>query len=133
MEKAVFTMHSYKFIKVDMNLDKPISGDLSLELKPSGIFDAKTLKYELVFDFIAKLGRSKLIQIKCKALFDLSAPEIPDYFYANSIAIVFPYVRAFISTITLQANIGKPIILPTYNLLSLKKQLEENTSFTNLG
>lgn len=36
--------------------------------------------------------------------------DIPDYFYANSIAILFPYVRAFVSTVSLQANIP-----PNYN------------------
>lgn len=127
MEKAAFTMRGYKFIKVELNFDKPLLDDLKLELIPRGIFNSKNLQYELFFDFIAKAGRSKVVQIRCRALFDLSSPEIPDYFYANSIAIVFPYVRAFISTVSLQANIGKPIVLPTYNLTSLKEQLRSNT------
>ena len=36
--------------------------------------------------------------------------DIPDYFYPNSLAIVFPYVRSFVSSVTLQANIESPIL-----------------------
>lgn len=58
-----------------------------------------------------------------KLLFD----EIPAFFYKNSIAIAFPYLRSFISTLTLQANI-KPIILPLMNLSELEKPLKDNTT-----
>lgn len=52
--------------------------------------------------------------------------EIPDYFYANSLAIIFPYIRAFVSTITLQSNMH-PIVLPTVNLMGLSEKLKRNT------
>lgn len=52
--------------------------------------------------------------------------DIPDFFYANSIAIIFPYIRAFVSTLTLQANIP-PIVLPTLNLSQLRTILRDNT------
>lgn len=121
-------MQNYQFTKVEMDFDKPISDNLSLGLKPRGVFDSNALEYHLFFEFVARSGRHKLIHITCKALFTLSSSDIPDYFYANSIAIVFPYIRAFVSTISLQANIGRPIVLPTYNLSSLKDQLLANTS-----
>lgn len=41
-------------------------------------------------------------------------------------AILFPYIRAFVSTVTLQANV-MPILLPTVNLSSLESRLRENT------
>lgn len=52
--------------------------------------------------------------------------EIPNYFYANSLAIIFPYIRAFVSTITLQSNMH-PIVLPTVNLMGLSEKLKRNT------
>ncbi|MBK7039827.1 MAG: protein-export chaperone SecB [Bacteroidetes bacterium] len=52
--------------------------------------------------------------------------EIPTFFYKNCIAIIFPYLRAFLSTLTLQANV-KPLILPLMNLSGLEKPLIENT------
>ncbi len=56
----------------------------------------------------------------------LKLEDIPPYFYVNSIAIIFPYVRAFISTVTLQSNIP-PIVLPTMNLTELAVPLKKNT------
>jgi len=72
------------------------------------------------------------VRVNCKAIFDFDddAKEagIPDYFYKNSIAIVYPFIRSFISSLTLQANV-KLILLPTMNLSSLEAPLKENTTF----
>lgn len=58
------------------------------------------------------------IKVHCSAVFNFGCSikfeEIPSYFYANSIAIIFPYVRAFISTVTLQANIDENLFLKKY-------------------
>ncbi|QJB42780.1 protein-export chaperone SecB [Chitinophaga oryzae] len=42
-------------------------------------------------------------------------------------ALVFPYLRAFITTLTSVANLN-PLILPTYNLSNLGTQLKERTT-----
>ncbi|MBZ9786418.1 protein-export chaperone SecB [Psychroflexus sp. CAK57W] len=55
-----------------------------------------------------------------------SLEEVPTYFYKNSIAILYPYLRAFVSSVTLQANI-KSVILPTMNLSSLEPELLNST------
>lgn len=73
-----------------------------------------------------------VVQLESIALFQMednvkTIDEIPDYFYANSIAIVYPYLRAFVSTLTLQSN-AKPMVLPTMNLSSLEGDLRKNTS-----
>jgi len=52
--------------------------------------------------------------------------DIPDYFYPNAIAILFPYVRAFVSTLTLQANMPA-LVIPTMNLTALKDDFKNNT------
>ncbi|MBQ2321387.1 MAG: protein-export chaperone SecB, partial [Bacteroidales bacterium] len=44
----------------------------------------------------------------------------------NSVAIIFPYIRAFVSTISLQANVN-PIVLPTINLTGLTGELKRQT------
>lgn len=43
---------------------------------------------------------------------------------------VIPYVRAFISSVSVQAGIP-PIVLPTYNLSVLQEELKENTRVEN--
>ena len=73
---------------------------------------------------------NEVVNVRCVARYSFhdihSLDEVPDYFYSNSIAILFPYVRAFVSTLTLQANVA-PILLPTLNLSELQNVLKENT------
>lgn len=86
----------------------------------------------MTFNFLAKSDDTDIsaIEIDCSAEFKFqdvnSLEEIPDYFYANSIAIIFPYLRAFVSTVTLQANIV-PLLLPTMNLSNLQVELKAHT------
>lgn len=136
MEKAAFTLKDYKFIKVELDLTNFTSSSLQLVIEPEGIFNNSNGQYELSFIFKAisesknKKEQNQIIFVKCVAFFefkDISKFEdIPEYFYTNSIAILFPYIRAFVSTLTLQANIP-PIVLPTMNLSSLHEKLKANS------
>ena len=71
-----------------------------------------------------------VITVRCKAVFEFKEPlslkDIPSFFYPNSIAILYPYVRAFVGTLSLQSNI-KPIMLPTLNLSGLEGILKNQT------
>ncbi|RZJ89921.1 MAG: hypothetical protein EOO20_09620, partial [Chryseobacterium sp.] len=53
--------------------------------------------------------------------------DIPEYFYPNCAAIIFPYIRAYVSIITTQAN-QPGIILPTINLSAIGPDIQKNTS-----
>lgn len=54
--------------------------------------------------------------------------DISSFFYTNASAILFPYLRAYISTLTnLSGN--RSIILPTMNLTNLAAELKANTTF----
>jgi preprotein translocase subunit SecB len=132
MEKAAFRLDSYHFDKVSLNFRTFAGTELNLEFKPSGMFHVKKGRYDLSFEVIVKCEntKSEVANVSCKSFFTfndlISKDEIPDYFYPNSIAIIFPYIRAFIGTLSLQANV-KPILLPTVNLTGLTKQLKDNT------
>lgn len=120
-------MREYKFTKVNIDFSEPFD-EFSLSLIPRGEFYRSEHLYYLSFDFSANSNEKTVVRVICEACFVLSSDEIPEFFYANSIAIVFPYVRAFISTISLQANIVPPIVLPTLNLSSLRDDLRESTT-----
>lgn len=136
MEKASFSLKDYKFINVELDFSNIDFSSLELSIEPEGVFHNSTRFYELSFVFKAnaeiknKSEMKQIIFVKCIAFFEfkeiLKFEDIPDYFYPNSIAILFPYIRAFVSTLTLQANIP-PIVLPTMNLLSLQEKLKTNT------
>lgn len=132
MNKAIFSLDSYKFEKVKIDFSKKASNSLNLAFIPTGSFLSKQSIFELKFVFTAHTSdvADPFVEIECIALFkfenNMQLEDIPPYFYRNCIAIIFPYIRAFISTVTLQANIP-PIILPTMNLSSLENPLREST------
>ncbi|MFB3306812.1 hypothetical protein [Pseudomonas sp. AMR01] len=134
MEKASFSIEKYLFSKVNIDLENHTSNKRSIDFKPSGVFKQDSSTYDLTFDFSAYTESDKdaqpFVTSRCIGTFKFSSlssfEEIPSYFYRNSIAILFPYLRAFVSMVTIQANIP-PVVLPTMNLASLEVPLKENT------
>ena len=132
MENAAFRIDSYHFVKASLNFNIPDDATLGIGIFPSGVYHQKDGCY--VLDFVVKVeckeNQTEVVNVNCRAEFIFSEhmklEDIPSFFYPNSLAIVFPYVRAFVSTITLQANVH-PIILPTLNLMGLTEELRSNT------
>lgn len=133
MEQAKFSFKGFRILDAEMHFAK-VTGNLKLQFYPEGLFDAETHQYHLHLSFRAINNNSEedvIVQIESISFFQMEdtvtrVEEIPTYFYANSIAIVFPYLRAFVSTLTLQSN-AKPMVLPTMNLSSLEAELCRNT------
>ena len=132
MQKASFSILSYQFDKVELDLSKHIDKELGLSFETNGVFAQEPSQYELIF--VVKLGNDELekpfVIIQCRGVFEFenvnSLDEIPDFFYRNAIAILFPYVRAYLSLVTTQANVPG-IILPILNLSDLEEGLRKNT------
>lgn len=133
MNKAAFYLDKYRFEKVNIDFSKKTTNDIDIAFNPKGVFNKQNSDFKLVIVFSAKSGQSKdnFIEVECVSTFkfkeNTNFEDVPTYFYRNSIAIIFPYIRAFVGTITLQANIP-PIVLPTLNLASLETPLRENTT-----
>lgn len=134
---ASFQLTDYHFSKVTLDSALIINNDISVSFDLGGVFslsDEKRISnYKLTFEIAGKCKDSEVpfITVECIADFSFegvtSIETVPDYFYQNSIAILFPYIRAYVSLVTNQANI-KPIILPTLNLTKLSAPLKENTT-----
>jgi preprotein translocase subunit SecB len=132
MEKAAFSISKYQFDKVNIDLTNYKSKDIKLDFNTNGIYFEEKKEFELQFNVKAlNENESPFVQVNCVGTFTFenvnSFEEIPDFFYRNSIAILFPYLRAYVSIVTTQAN-GPGIILPTLNLSSLENTLRKNTS-----
>lgn len=133
MEQAKFSFKAFRILDAELHFAK-VTGNLNLQFYPEGLFDADTHQYHLHLSFRAindNADEDVVVQLESIALFQMEdsvtkVEEIPSYFYSNSIAIVFPYLRAFVSTLTLQSN-AKPMVLPTMNLSSLEEELRRNT------
>lgn len=132
MEKAAFKLDNYHFTKASLDFNIPNNAELNISFNPKGVFYKKDAHYDLVFDVTVECLETgtEVVKVSCEASFsfgkNISIEEIPNYFYPNSLAIVFPYVRAFVSTISLQANV-QPVVLPTVNLMGLTEKLKEQT------
>ena len=133
MKKAAFSIINYQFDKVFIDLNNHSSNDLTLSFDTSGTYFSETKTFELRFrvKVTQKIEQNPFTEISCKGTFkfeDLDGFDaIPEFFYRNSIAILFPYVRAYLSLVTTQANVPG-IILPTLNLSNLETELKRNTT-----
>lgn len=133
MKSAAFKLNNYIFDKINLDFENVNNkSTFVVDFKPSGEYEPTKGIYTLTFLFEAFIEEYKenVISVRCKAKFQfnelLSLEDIPTFFYANSIAILYPYVRAFVGTISLQSNI-KPIMLPTLNLSGLENILIKQT------
>lgn len=133
MEKAKFQFIGYKFNKISIDYSNyPADNPIEISFNPHGTYSEEKSLFNLFFVFKASQveGNKLFAEISCEGDFqfpeNLEFNEIPDYFYLNSIAILFPYIRAFISIITIQTN-QAPFILPTLNLSYLKEELKKNS------
>jgi preprotein translocase subunit SecB len=134
MQNASFSIVNYQFDKISIDLTNHKNANLSTFFDTSGIFISENSIYELTFlvkVFNNEDKENPFISVRCKGVFKFenvsTLDQIPDFFYRNCIAILFPYVRAYISLVTTQANVPG-IILPTYNLSNLEEGLRKNTS-----
>lgn len=133
MKRATFSFEGYTFEEFKIITANKPTDDISIKIDPSGVFNQNENNFLLKLNFQAFDEANEdieFVQCKLNALFVFSEKiesieNIPNYFYSNSIAIVFPYLRSFISSLTIQANI-KPVILPTMNLGSLSEPLKNN-------
>ena len=80
------------------------------------IADGVTL--EIVYE-----GRTHSAEIKNKEGLD----NLNNLFFVNAPALLFPYIRAYISTLTNLSGFD-PINLPTLNMSGLGEDLKKNTS-----
>lgn len=130
--KAAFSLNDFKFIKVKLDYTHHNKENkINVIFEPAGTFINESKSYELHLHFSAnEVKKGKKVSffettIVASFCFESvnSLDDIPEYFYANSLAIIYPYIRAFVSSISLQSNV-KPLILPTLNLGMLKDVLK---------
>ena len=112
----------YRVSKVEFYLNKTEkqSNELNVEVSSDKEVDKelKNMLVELNVEIGDKDESPFFMSICLEGLFELSQDYL-DYdinlFYSNALSILYPYVRAIVSTYTAGANI-KPVILPTINI-----------------
>jgi preprotein translocase subunit SecB len=108
--------------------------EFRIECAPSGIINNKTSEFLLNFKVkIIDKTNNVNIEVDTEAIFkfthDSAQGELDNFFYINSSAILFPYIRAYIATLTTLS--GESIVPPTLNLTNLGDELRKNTTTFN--
>jgi len=133
MALSQFQFLGYKILKSSIELEENISESSGLEIgfKTSGAVNKKDLTFNLNLTVIIKNSENSLnIEINSIGNFKFEPVDdigdISGFFYTNASAILFPYIRAYIGTLTNLSGL-KAINLPTLNLTNLAEDLKQNT------
>jgi preprotein translocase subunit SecB len=131
------TESSFKFngFRILRSLIDRKEGELSkqfkINFKPAGKYFVSKNRFRLQLG-LHVLNDSGLLTIELDAIADYEikgsddGQKLSNFFYINAPAILFPYIRAYISTLTTLSGIPT-VTLPTLNLTNLAEELERNT------
>jgi len=131
-KKAGFQFVGFKVIKSHIEkkgFDK-VGTDLELGFKPRGEKDSTKNIFNLYLGIlISDKEKQFIVDIEIVGFFkyeNIDNDDIRDnYFYINAPAILFPYVRAYVSTLTALSGY-ETITMPTMNLTLLGDTLKKN-------
>lgn len=137
--KAAFNLKEIVFEKVSFQSDlfdanEPIKISLSAKghLYAGESMAVVSLSVNLISE--NQTEENAFISLFVRSTFQMqnvsSLNEIPHFFYANAVAIVFPYVRAFVTNITTQAGFAA-IIIPILKLTQIGDELSHNFSLAD--
>ena len=120
------------FVLTDIKGESIISPEMSLKIDLNGEHLVKECAFTLYMK-VSITNKDKSIKVTTEAVaryeFDKECnnTELDNYFYVNAPAILFPYIRAYIATLSTLSGLTNPIMLPTLNLSKLAGQLKNNT------
>lgn len=109
-----------------------VGGNVNIDFNVSSTYFVKesVVAIKLIFRSNCNAQVDPFCETTCNCEFSFKnvneKNDIPEYFYSNSVAIIFPYLRSFVSMITMQANFGEPIVLPLLNLSAIGKVIKND-------
>lgn len=132
-KKSGFQFDGFQILKSHIEkrgYDK-VGKDLNLEFLPRGEKDIDKEIFNLYLEVnISNTDKTFLVNIEAVGFFKYSLESdknlLSNYFNVNAPAILFPYIRAYISTLTTLSGF-KTITLPTINFTFLGDTLQKNT------
>ena len=129
---SIFQFLGYKIIKSHIDLSDVEDNELNVAIDLKGTINKIRSTFDLVLDVTIN-NKTNTILIDICALGNFSFPkekeinDLSNYFYMNAPALLFPYIRAYIATLTNLSGIDA-INLETLNLTQYGKILEQQTT-----
>jgi preprotein translocase subunit SecB len=131
--KSSFSFIDFVINECALDFTKDRTSEISIDFNPSGKHFVKTHIFKLFLDVkLFNSSKEQIIEIKTESTFQIGddLQNTGTFFTKNAPAIIFPYIRAFISSLSVQSG-HKPIVIPTLNLTGLTQVLEANISAIN--
>ena len=131
-QQARFQFVRYLIDQCSVNLTgKELSKEMVFAINPEGVFNEKDKTFELVLNLVVNDKDHNLdLNIRIHGYFTYDGnnmDEVRSFIGINSPAILFPYVRAYVSNITALGGMP-PVIMPTLNLKRVGEQLVKDLS-----
>jgi preprotein translocase subunit SecB len=135
---AVISFQNYRIEKIDYRINENYTSqkdvgfdlDFNINLKISTESHQAAVVLEIIInkDF-AKNNQPIFLNVVIIGFYSydssLSDEKLNDILKTNAVAILFPYLRGFISNITVNSGMP-PVILPTLNIIEFLKEKEKN-------
>ena len=127
--QSSFQFIDYLIEKSNIEISDPdIGRDMKFGIEPYGEFDKDNHIFTLSLEVAIKDGEGKfIVSFLIKGLFEYKCSnfnELLNFIGINAPAILFPYIRAYVSNITGLSGM-QPVIMPTLNMQPIGKQLVE--------
>jgi preprotein translocase subunit SecB len=132
MDDSKFQFKGFKIIRsLIERVNSDPSKKISLEFKPEGFLNKEAATFQLHLGVkIEDENKSFKVEIDAIANYTFESnaglENLNSFFYVNAPALLFPYIRAYISTLTNLSGF-EPINLPTLNMTGLGADLMKNT------
>lgn len=130
--KSKFKLKNFVVKSFSITREPGKQGTADLDLKPYAIHNPAKRHFQLILEIKLKDKQSSYqIDMLAMGNFEfqkgLEQKELTGYFLTNAPALIFPYVRSYISAVTALSGLSA-INLPVMNLSSLKPLLQANIS-----
>lgn len=123
--EAILKFNGYKIIELVYNGDYDISAKDKSDLEVAvgtAVSDDGTKGQVKISVTACDINNKRMVKTEVLGFFDLIGIEdIEEALVVNGTAILYPYIRAIISTVTIQDNLSA-IILPTVNTNNFLKK-----------
>ena len=133
MEESKFQFKGFTINRslIERN-ENGLAKKVSIGFSPRGVYNKKDSTFQLTLGVtISNENASLKIEIEAVAdyFFETEGEieNISNFFYINAPALLFPYIRAYISTLTNLSGF-EPINLPTLNMTRVGEDLKANTT-----
>ena len=133
-QKATFQFKGFEICESTLTKKEncEVGDEFNLTIIPRGQINREKLQYTLTLTVLLQDAEENFsAEVKGIGHYGfkdgIDEEMLNNYFYVNAPAILFPYLRAYISTLTNLSGY-KTVTMPTINLVPLKEQLMANTT-----